>query len=278
VTDRYQVEKIRTAEGTEIRIVPPTSYPPLASLLVTIDNNVRLTLCTPQLSGSVERSERHDLYARLIAESERIALTAGCAFMEAKPSSAMASHEDWATALEAHGFTLTSEKTALQRAPEGCDLSPAHAANMASADTYSRMELERLYASCSEGTLDGSDAGAVVETPLSFAALVPTDTRDSTSVWVALAEQIPVGMLVVELTNAAAWIAFVGVSEQFRRQDIGRRLLQFGIREAALSGRPAVRAMIDIGNEPSLRLHRKAGFGQSIGSYRIYQRRLGAAA
>jgi GNAT superfamily N-acetyltransferase len=279
MTDKYLVKRTKTAEGTEIGVLAPTFRAPAASLLVTVDNNVRLTVCTPRLGGAVDRNERRDLYALLIAESELIALGAGCGYMEAKPSTAIPSHEEWGRALEEHGFTLTSEKTALQRSPEGCDLSPALAANVASADKYSRMELERLYASCSLGTLDRSDSGIVVEAPLNFAALVPEDkTRHSTSAWVALVEKVPVGMAVVELTTAAAWIAFVGVAEQFRRQDIGHGLLQFGIREAALSGRTAVRALIDIGNEPSLRLHRKAGFGLSIGTFRIYQRRLSVAA
>lgn len=279
MTDQYKVEKTLTAEGTEIMILRPTSRAPVASLLVSVDNNVRLTVCTPQLGGTVDRNERRDLYARLIAESELIALGAGCGYMEAKPSSATPSQEEWGRALEEYGFTLTSEKIAFQRSPESSGLSPALAANVASADKYSRMELEHLYLSCSQGTSDRSDSGIVVEPLLIFATLLPeVKTHDSTSAWVALVEKAPVGMVVVELTTAAAWIAFVGVAEQFRRQNIGHGLLQFAIKEAALSGRAAVRALIDIGNEPSLRLHRKAGFGLSIGTFRIYQRRLGVAA
>jgi GNAT superfamily N-acetyltransferase len=279
MTDKYQVERTKTAEGTEISILSPASHALVASVLVTVDNNVRLTVYAPRLADTVERNERRDLYARLIAESELIALGAGCGYMEAKPSTATPGHEEWGSALEQHGFTLTAEKAALQRSPERSDLSPALAASVASADQYSRRELERLFASCSLGTLDRSDAGIVVDVPLNFAALVPADkTRNSTSAWVARVENVPVGMVVVELTAAAAWIAFVGVAEQFRRQSIGHGLLQVGIREAAASGRTAVRALIDIGNEPSLRLHRKAGFGQSIGTFRIYQRRLIGAA
>lgn len=279
MTDRYQVQATKTAEGTEIMIRRRASQAPLASLLVTVDNSVRLSVCTPQLSSAADRDERRALLARLVGEAEAIAVAAGCGYMEAKPSSATPSHEDWGKALEENGFTLASEKTALQRSHESSDLGPALAADVASADTYSRMELKRLYASCLLGTVDLSDAGLVVEAPLSFAALIPEDeTRAATSAWVARVDEVPVGMIVVELTTVAAWVAFVGVAEQFRRQSIGYGLLQFGIREAALAGRTAVRALIDIGNEPSLRLHRKAGFGLSIGTYRIYQRRLVVAA
>ena len=246
-------------------------------MLVSVDGNVRLTVCTPLLAGEIAGPERQDLFAELIAEAERIAREAGCRYLEATVSDGKPAHAEWGRALSAQGFTLSSEKTALQRAAEPLSADAALACAFEPAEAYARAELERLYAACLLGTLDRSDAGGIIEAPLSFAALLPEGNMSAShAAWVARARQSAAGMLILQLTDAAAWIAFVGVAEPFRRQGIGSGLVRFGIAQAGASGRNTVRALIDVGNEPSLDLHRKAGFEMSIGTFHIYQRRLGA--
>lgn len=67
------------------------------------------------------------------------------------------------------------------------------------------------------------------------------------------------------------WIEYIVIQKEFRRRGIGLALLQKLIDYAASSGIDRIYAFINLDNEPSMRLHSKAGFNIENWKIAVYE-------
>jgi L-amino acid N-acyltransferase YncA len=67
------------------------------------------------------------------------------------------------------------------------------------------------------------------------------------------------------------WIEYIVVQKEFRRRGLGLALLQRVLDYASSSGIDRVYAFINLNNEPSMRLHSKAGFNIEEWKIAIYE-------
>ena len=71
-----------------------------------------------------------------------------------------------------------------------------------------------------------------------------------------------------------AWIKYVGTVPRFRRRGVARSLMTESIRRLSRTGVKRIRCLIDMGNRPSLALHRALGFEQKGACGDFYYRKL----
>jgi ribosomal protein S18 acetylase RimI-like enzyme len=85
-----------------------------------------------------------------------------------------------------------------------------------------------------------------------------------TLIWVAEADGRIVGHLcgAIAEDRQTGWIVNAGVLARYRRQGIGRALLERGLASLVAEGAERVKITADESNEPAIRLYKNTGFQQ----------------
>jgi mycothiol synthase len=202
------------------------------------------------------------LLSRMVEHIVIVCRESGVRFAECTLISESVESRKWETALLAHGFKLTAVRCEWARTsawpsfdpPPQCRIVEISANHDQVADLY----MHSLKSSLDRTTLLEAAHGETLGA--------------ADRIFVALADGAYVGLCAC-LHNAEAdyaWIKYVGLVPNYRRMGIGAALVRIAGATTAAAGAETTRSLIDVGNEPSINLHKAAGFERTKTCGRSY--------
>ena len=247
-----------------------------AHVTVFVDNAIRSTIVTPRFADAVDRKERTVASNCLVAECVKVAAEAGGRYIEATPSSRMPRVEDWKSALADNGFRFVAEKVVLTSTSSAGSVSRCSHFEFVPGAILPVVELQKVYTQCQYNTFDRADIDDLIDLDTNFEELLKAETGcDGISYsWAILSNGRPVGLAFLEFQESTAWVSYIGIIPDKRRQGAGTSLLSFVIGEASRQGIEVVKSLIDVDNRPSIEMFRRCGFVRAPGTYYVYRRRL----
>lgn len=244
---------------------------PVARFQAVLDEAGRLGVWAPQFRDGLEPAAQGrcaDAFLRqCLAHADR---RTGMLYAETElPEAALPA---WRAALERHGFARVGSYRLYDRPLSEAPMAPeAPAITWRPVDALADAEVAALLAAIRGESHDQIHrlAPERAEVQLHRLKTIPLLEPDHSRWRIAFLEGSPAGLIFSSLESEAygtpgqGWIVEIGVAPAFRQRGLSKILLRRGLKDLHERGARAVRARIDEGNIPSIRLHGGAGFQPS---------------
>lgn len=258
-----------------VRLVAHQGFETYARIATEIDSRGRLQVWPPVFADTLSMCHKKNLPGLILNRtlelfSEIEIKYSETRFLESHPDASV-----WRGAVVADRFEFTAAAAILTHRRSATTRKSSIARSITGGGHFTETDLLDLYLACQTDTMDRADNDPLIDLQADMAEFLdPAEPSADRTIWLVATEgDKPIGLLIpqIDRETRSGWIAYVGVTKSHRGKRVGTALIERCLADHDVPGLQ-FKAMVDLINDPSIKLHRSSGFADTFDRFITYRK------